>query len=435
MKKRKSAPVKAFAHKKVLKKPAPKPNIAKAVLKKATLKKPLKSLATQKKPSKTKAIALKPKAKPTLPLPKKTANIQQQKPVLKKGSLKKPLPKPAPQKSSKANPILPVAKKAVNVQKKKLVLKREAPKKAASTINKAPMPASKKASIQKPNPKTASKKPSSASVHSPAPASPLKEETKNLLLNARKRTATPTIFRPRRKNTPVLFTLDDVKTILQNKSTNPNAHKLTKNPQPLKKPTLAPLPPIPEKKTPAQFFQAASLADILGFNPNSSKALTAFEKEAAKIPPKYKPYYKLLVDLRSHLQQEINLHAQDALKRSGKDETSDNSSYSQHMADAGTDTFDRDFALSILSNEQDALFEIDEAIQRMIQGTYGTCEVTGKLIPKERLMAVPFTRCSIEGQKELEKNKHRSHRTNSVGVFSEVFDDEHGFSDEEAHEV
>lgn len=386
MKKRKSAPVKAFAHKKVLKKPAPKPNIAKAVLKKATLKKPLL--------------------------------------------------RAAPQKSSKAKPALSVAKKAVSVQKKKLVLKREAPKKAASTINKAPMPASKKASIQKPNPKTASKKPSLPSVPSPAPTSTLKEETKNLLLNARKRTATPTIFRTRqRKNTPVLFTLDDVKTILQNKSTNPNAHKLTKNPQPLKKPTLAAPPPILEKKAPAQFFQAASLADILGFNPSSSKALTAFEKEAAKIPPKYKPYYKLLVDLRSHLQQEINLHAQDALKRSGKDETSDNSSYSQHMADAGTDTFDRDFALSILSNEQDALFEIDEAIQRMIQGTYGTCEVTGKLIPKERLMAVPFTRCSIEGQKELEKNKHRSHRTNSVGVFSEVFDDEHGFSDEEANEV
>lgn len=424
MKKRSSAPVKALTHKKALKRPTPNRAVAKPVLKKNSLKKPTSA-------SKPKAQPPKPKLQNTKTKPSQS-NLSK-----KKATLKKPLSRSKPKgKPSIGKVLRPVVKKAAILQKKKLVLKKEAPKKAAPTLNKAPMPASKQASTQQPITKTAGKKSNSTSAQGLAPAPVLKEETKNLVLNARKRQGTPTIFKTRhRKNTPVLFTLEDAWTVIKNKSTL--THKVTKSPQTAQKPALssASLSPVAEKKGPAQFFQAASLADILGFNPNSSKAQTAFEKEAAKIPAKYKPYYKLLVDLRSHLQQEINLHAQDALKRSGKDETSDNSSYSQHMADAGTDTFDRDFALSILSNEQDALFEIDEAIQRMVQGTYGVCEVTGKPIPKERLMAVPFTRCSIEGQKELEKNKHRGQRTNSVGVFSEVFDDEHGFSDEESSET
>lgn len=88
------------------------------------------------------------------------------------------------------------------------------------------------------------------------------------------------------------------------------------------------------------------------------------------------------------------------------------------MADAGTDTFDRDFALSLVSSEQEALTEIDAAIKRIMDGTYGVCEVTGKPIAKERLLAVPFTRYSAEAQKEIEKNRMRT-RT-SAGLFGEL---------------
>lgn len=356
-----------------------------------------------------------------------------------------------PQSSSqpKSRPPQPLKKstRTASGVKKNLVLAQKLPKKADSIPAQQPMPSSKQASLAKPqglsSKKTATPKapssPATGTASNPkaGAASTLKEKTKYLLLNARKRTATPTIFRTRqRKHTPILFTLEDVRNILQQKSSStapvPKPARVFPN---LKPAIIAPKAPLIEKKLPAQFFQAASVADILGFNPKSAKAVTAYEQEASKIPQKYKPYYRLLVDLRTHLQQEINLHSQNALNRSGKDETTENSSYSQHMADAGTDTFDRDFALSILSNEQDALFEIDEAIQRMIQGTYGTCEITGKPIPKERLLAVPFTRCSIEGQKELERNKHRTQRSSSVGVFSEVFDDEHGFTEDENNET
>jgi len=73
------------------------------------------------------------------------------------------------------------------------------------------------------------------------------------------------------------------------------------------------------------------------------------------------------------------------------------------MADAGTDTFDRDFALGMLSSEQDALYEIDEALNRIRDGTYGKCELTGKPIEPQRLEAIPWTRFSAAAEKQLER--------------------------------
>jgi len=77
--------------------------------------------------------------------------------------------------------------------------------------------------------------------------------------------------------------------------------------------------------------------------------------------------------------------------------------FSSHMADAGTDTFDRDFALGMLSSEQDALYEIDEALNRIRDGTYGKCELTGKPIEAARLEAIPWTRFSAAAEKQLER--------------------------------
>ncbi len=91
------------------------------------------------------------------------------------------------------------------------------------------------------------------------------------------------------------------------------------------------------------------------------------------------------------------------------------------MADAGTDTFDRDFALSLVSSEQEALTEIDAAIKRIKDGSYGICEITGKPIAKERLSAVPFTRYSADAQKEIERNRMRTR--SSAGLFGELGED------------
>ena len=169
------------------------------------------------------------------------------------------------------------------------------------------------------------------------------------------------------------------------------------------------------EKAKPQHVKAASLADILGFNPKKGKPADPADKD---VPEKFKRYYKLLLDLRAHLTEGIERHSEETLKRSSKDDAGDLSSYGQHMADAGTDTFDRDFALSLVSSEQEALTEIDSAIKRIHDGSYGVCEITQKPIAKERLLAVPFTRYSAEAQKDLERNRHRS-RT-QAGIFGEL---------------
>ncbi|MCW5556742.1 MAG: TraR/DksA C4-type zinc finger protein [Verrucomicrobiae bacterium] len=86
-----------------------------------------------------------------------------------------------------------------------------------------------------------------------------------------------------------------------------------------------------------------------------------------------------------------------------KESQSEMESYSLHMGDSGTDNFDRDFALSLLSSDQDALYEIEEALKRIEKSTYGTCELTGKPIPRARLDAIPWARFTVEAQAQLEK--------------------------------
>lgn len=176
-----------------------------------------------------------------------------------------------------------------------------------------------------------------------------------------------------------------------------------------------------EQKAEKRNLGAASLADILGYNPGAPTEKKRDEKE---IPAKYRKFYELLVELRNHVKQGLNMHTEETLKRSSKDDAGDLSGYSQHMADAGTDTFDRDFALSMVSNEQEALHEIEAAIDRIFKGTYGICEMTGKSIREERLLAVPFTRYSMKTQEQLEKNRFRSRNNGGGGVFADASSDD-----------
>ena len=142
------------------------------------------------------------------------------------------------------------------------------------------------------------------------------------------------------------------------------------------------------------------------------------------MPEKYRRYYKMLIELRNHVLDSLGQHSEETLKRSAKEDAGDLSGYGQHMADAGTDTFDRDFALSLVSSEQEALSEVDAAIKRIHDGTYGICELTGKPIGRDRLLAVPFTRYSAEAQKELEKTRH--HSVQRAGIFADTTSEEGG---------
>lgn len=77
--------------------------------------------------------------------------------------------------------------------------------------------------------------------------------------------------------------------------------------------------------------------------------------------------------------------------------------HSQSPADSASDEFEHDIALGRLSAEQDALFEIEEALGRIRAGTYGVCEETGRPIPAPRLRAIPWTRFSREVEARLER--------------------------------
>jgi RNA polymerase-binding transcription factor DksA len=224
---------------------------------------------------------------------------------------------------------------------------------------------------------------------------------------------------------PIAFSLDEVRAIA--KVATAKADSVAKATKVAAKPAMvhAPL----EKPAKPNHIKAASLADILGFNPRRTKAADLIEVK--DVPEKYKRFYKLLIDLRKHLSEGIERHSEETLKRSSKEDAGDLSAYGQHMADAGTDTFDRDFALSLVSSEQEALSEIEAAIKRVRDGTYGICEITAKPISKERLLAVPFTRYSAEAQKQIERNKHHSRA--EAGLFGEsgeeggtIAHDEHG---------
>jgi RNA polymerase-binding transcription factor DksA len=112
-------------------------------------------------------------------------------------------------------------------------------------------------------------------------------------------------------------------------------------------------------------------------------------------------------------------------------EGSEASAFGMHQADAGSDAYDRDFALSLLSQEQDALYEIDEALKRVELGTYGKCEMSGKPIPHARLEAIPFARFTVECQSQLEKQSKASRMRPSVTSLFGLTEEEGAESEEE----
>jgi RNA polymerase-binding transcription factor DksA len=303
--------------------------------------------------------------------------------------------------ASKQSVAKPVGKKAAAAQK--AVAKKSSAKKSVAT----------KPSSQAKATKTA-KKSAVKSVNKQTSASPKSAKSKSAKASAKptpnpKPTTGLPITRVSlvKKATPVSFSLEDVEEVLSTRNTKGEISL-----ESVAKPVVAPTPVKTEKtlvvdKLPIEKRKhgAASLMDILGFNPKEKKSPTDLAPD--EVPAKWKRYYKLLLELREHVKAELDLHTAETLKHSTREDSGDLSGYAQHQADSATDSFDRDFALSLLSSEQDALYEIEEAIKRIRNGSYGRCEVTGEAIPKERLLAVPFTRFSIEGQREFEKNKRR----------------------------
>ena len=337
--------------------------------------------------------------------PKKTA-----KKVTKKTAVKKSAPKKTAKKA--------VKKAAATKAVKKKVPAKKAVKKVAKKV-----PAKKKAVAKSPAKKivkkaAAKKSPAKKTTGKTGAAAPKKPALKKASVERSEAVGDVT------KAAPTSFSLDEVEAVIaarKSQKTEENNPKTKAKAPPAKK-VVANKKIVDQNAAPVEkrVHEAASLADILGFNPSQKKKIVS--EQAAAIPRKWKKYYKLLVNLRQHLQDELDLHTSDTLMHSTREDAGDLSNYGNHQADAGTDAFDRDFALSLLSSEQDALYEIEQAIQRMLDGSYGVCEQTAEPIKKERLEAVPFARFSLEGQQEFEKNNRRKNDRVVEELFSDSSD-------------
>jgi len=166
----------------------------------------------------------------------------------------------------------------------------------------------------------------------------------------------------------------------------------------------------------------ATAAAILG------RPIVKVKKDgSAKVKTPWAKYYHRLLELREQLTRQMDGLA--------KESAQEMPGYSLHMADSGTDNFDRDFALSLLSADQDAIYEIEEALKRIEKKTYGVCELTGKPIPQKRLEAIPWTRFTVQAQAQLEREGAlRQRRLGSLGTIDAVGLAEAETEEEEAEE-
>jgi DnaK suppressor protein len=136
-----------------------------------------------------------------------------------------------------------------------------------------------------------------------------------------------------------------------------------------------------------------------------------------------------IFQLRDSILESMQGVAKDTLR--SRAEGSEASAFGMHQADAGSDAYDRDFALSLLSQEQDALYEIEEALKRMELGSYGVCEMSGKKISHARLEALPFARYTVECQSEVERQKKLQKARMPVTSLFGLTDEEGGEGEDE----
>jgi len=187
------------------------------------------------------------------------------------------------------------------------------------------------------------------------------------------------------------------KKVLPKKKINTAVNKLTKkSTKPLAK-TASPKKQTPKKQTKNKLKTVSKNRGAL----HQTFITQPDKKKNQHLSPFLVKQKARLLQLKDTLLDSMKGVARDNLHAG-----SETSAFGMHQADAGSDAYDRDFALSILSQEQNSLYEIDEALKRIDDGTYGVCEISNKQIPRARLEARPFTRYTVECQADLEKRQH-----------------------------
>jgi len=360
-----------------------------------------------------------PKSKPAKPKPTKAAAAGKKK-VSKPAAPKKSAPakaKPAKKPAAAKATAKPVQKSALKKAASKPV-KKTAPAKAAAKpkVSKPAGPSKVKKKAQSSAPKTKPKKTSSGAV----PAK--KKDSKRI--SKVKEIVTQTLGKSQkeeRKAESNSFSFDDALSFLKSKKKSVSKKKSSKESSEIK---VSKVEKVQEtKKSKVKKLTTASIDDILGFGtPTVGNARPL--RDETKVPKQWLPYYKTLMSLRNALKGSLGERSSETIGASARE----SGELSINSSDAGTETFDRDLALSMVANDQEALEEIEDAIDRIFDGTYGICLETKKPINKNRLKAVPFTRFSVEGQNQFERGKIKEKDFGS-GSFATLADSTMGEED------
>lgn len=308
-------------------------------------------------------------------------------------------------KTKAAAPKEKVAAKAKTSSAQKEITKPKAEKKPTTRTAKAsPQPAPKKRG-RKPKDPTGVKKEavSSSNKGGESKVKEIASKTKSKIVEEKRETKG--------------FSLDDVRQILQVKTKKTaEKPKASSSKATASKPEKKSVVSTKRKVAKVKKVQTASIDDILGFGTFTQSVRPI--RDEKKVPKEWLTYFKNLMDLRASLKGALGERSQDTLGASARESSGE---LSLNSSDAGSETFNRDVALSMVANEQEALEEIEDAIDRIFDGSFGICQETQKPIKKTRLKVVPFTRFSLEGQTLYEKRK-RKDVDSGGGTFATIAD-------------
>jgi RNA polymerase-binding transcription factor DksA len=170
----------------------------------------------------------------------------------------------------------------------------------------------------------------------------------------------------------------------------------------------APAKKAVKKETPSK--KAAKKAAAVKAVPPAPPKKKVAPRKPVKLTIFVKKQRQRLLDLKDELMDAMYGVQQETLRNGPSGGEASGSG--MHQGDAGSDAYDRDFALNLLSKEQDALQEIQSALDRIAEGMYGICGISGKKIPQARLEAIPFARLTVECQSKWEQeNPNRKFRS------------------------
>ncbi|HNW39237.1 MAG TPA: TraR/DksA family transcriptional regulator [Candidatus Omnitrophota bacterium] len=116
-----------------------------------------------------------------------------------------------------------------------------------------------------------------------------------------------------------------------------------------------------------------------------------------------KEFKKIVLKKKEQLINDLEHISDDTLRKSQKEASGDISGYTYHMADVASDNYDREFSLSLASGDRKSLYDLDDALKRIEDGTFGICDDCKGAITKIRLKAVPSARLCIKCQQKREK--------------------------------